>query len=98
MFSDGFGIGDAFVSGSTVLTVVQSVLSIAATGEGLGKSFDTSPKDIHDWVQQRFYAAQLLFTIALGLSKMAIGLFLRRLTPDVQQRKLFLGSVGILAV
>lgn len=47
---------------------------------------------------QKLYAAQLLLIVALGLSKMSVALFLRRLTPVKKQRKVFVAGCAVIAV
>ncbi|KAK4549173.1 hypothetical protein LTR36_007631 [Oleoguttula mirabilis] len=95
--SSGWGLDDATLAISTILSFVQSSLVLAACADGLGKSIELIPLELRGGIQQKYYTSNLIFIVALGFSKVSLLLFLRRLTPVSLQRRVILALLGLIA-
>ncbi|KAK5170960.1 uncharacterized protein LTR77_004104 [Saxophila tyrrhenica] len=75
----GWGWDDLMTVVATVLTWIQSILILAATTNGLGKSITLIPPLLQSRIEQLYYASSLFYVSALELSRISTVLFLRRL-------------------
>lgn len=96
--SPPFGLDDVFVGSATVLSVVQSAITLYAASLGLGKSIELVTPDALVKVQKLFYASTILFIIALGLSKCSIVALLLRMTRKKRQLRIFRATLVLLAL
>jgi len=79
-----FGLEEATVTISSILSVACSSAIFAAVGYGLGQRGTlVGPKHL-DSVSKAVYSADLLYILALWISKEAMILLIRRLTPARQ--------------
>lgn len=87
--SPGAGLDDASVGVATFFGLVQSAVVLSACHNGFGKATNLVLADLRSVILAKLYAAQLLFIITLGLSKLSLVFFLLRLTPIDRHRRVF---------
>ncbi|KAK5069183.1 hypothetical protein LTR64_008663 [Lithohypha guttulata] len=75
-----FGLDDYTLGGSSALMVIQSAILLGACSNGLGNSIDLITEEAQAKVQSLYYASNLFFILALGLSKVSVVFFLRRIS------------------
>lgn len=75
-----FGLDDYTLGGSSALMVIQSAILLGACSNGLGNSIDLITEEAQATVQSLYYASNLFFILALGLSKVSVVFFLRRIS------------------
>ncbi|OCT48690.1 hypothetical protein CLCR_04817 [Cladophialophora carrionii] len=85
----GCGLDDVSVAIATTLAVIQSSIMLGACSDGLGRSVELIPPVMLEKVQKSYYAGNIFFTLALGLSKMSVVFFLNRLTVVRTQKLVF---------
>lgn len=73
-----FGLDDYMLGGATALMIIQSAILLVACSNGLGNSIDLLAEEVQAKVQSLYYTSNLLFILALGLSKVSVVFFLRR--------------------
>ncbi|KAK4497667.1 hypothetical protein PRZ48_010320 [Zasmidium cellare] len=76
-----WGLDDAALGLSTLLSFLQSCLILAATSKGLGESEVTMSGAGKQRAKKLYYASNMVYVLSLGSSRVAMVLFLRRLTP-----------------
>lgn len=95
--SRGFRWDDYTLGTATLLAIIQSAIILGACGKGLGKSVSLLSVEAESEVQEMYYTSNLLFTIALGLSKISVVCFLLRLSPAKQHKVVFMAAIGLMA-
>jgi len=73
-------LDDYTLAAATVLAVIQSSIVLEACTKGLAKSVDLLSSEAQTEVQRMYYISNLLFILALNLSKSAVVFRLRRLS------------------
>ncbi|KAF2160582.1 hypothetical protein M409DRAFT_28968 [Zasmidium cellare ATCC 36951] len=76
-----WGLDDGTLGVSTLLSFIQSSLVLAAASDGLGRSEVTTSGASKERAEKLYYASNMVYVLCLGCSRVAMVLFLRRLTP-----------------
>lgn len=95
--SRGFGWDDHTLLAATGLAIIQAALIFGACQKGFGKSLNLVAEDNYDGVQSLWYAAELLFILALGLAKISVVFFLLRISRVKEHRLAFYIAIGLMA-
>lgn len=95
--SHGFGVDDYVLYAATALAVIQSSIILGACSKGLGKAVDLVSPEAQDEVQKMYYTSNLFFIVAVGLSKVSVVSFLRRISRMKEHRLVFSISMGFIA-
>lgn len=93
-----FGLDDFTLGGATLLMVIQTGIILGACTNGLGKSLDLVSLEAQRRVQSMYYASNLFFILALGLSKISVGFFLRRLSRAKHHKIVYNIAIGLMGV
>lgn len=94
----GFGVDDHMLYAATTLAVIQSGIVLGACSKGLGKGLDLVSPDAQDQVQKMYYTSNLFFIMAIGLSKISVMCFLRRISRVRQHRIVFNSAIGFVGI
>jgi hypothetical protein len=94
----GFGIDDYFLYAATTLGVIQSAIILGACSKGLGKGLGLVSDEAQDQVQKMYYTSNLFFVMAIGLSKISVMCFLRRISRVRQHRIVFNSAIGFVSI
>ncbi len=87
-FGHGFGLDDYILYSATALAIIQSSIVLGACSKGLGKALHLVSADDQVSVQKMYYTSNLFFILALGLSKISVVCFLRRISRTNATHKL----------
>lgn len=93
-----FGLDDFALFGATGFTILQSSIVMGACSKGLGKALSIVAPNVQVETERMFYASNLFFILAIGLSKISVVCFLQRLSPNKRHKLVFNIVLGILAV
>lgn len=87
-FGHGFGLDDYILYSATALAVVQSSIVLGACSKGLGKALHLVSPEAQVEVQKMYYASNLFLILAIGLSKISVISFLRRISRTNTKHKI----------
>ena len=92
----GFGMDDYMLYAATILAIIQSSIILGACSKGLGKAVDLVSPGAQDEVQKMYYTSNLFFITAVGLSKISVMCFLRRISRVRHHRLVFNTTIGLI--
>ena len=96
--SHGFGADDYVLYAATALAIIQSSIILGACSKGLGKALDLVSIEAQIDVQKMYYTSALFFVVVIGLSKISLLCFLRRISPIKQHRIAFNILIALIGV
>jgi hypothetical protein len=97
-FGHGFGLDDYILYSATALAVIQSSIVLGACSKGLGKALRLVSPEAQVEVQRMYYASNILFILAIGLSKISVVCFLRRISRTNAKHKIaFNTAIALIA-
>lgn len=91
-----FGLDDYTLAGATLLMVIQTAIILGACTNGLGKAVDLLSLAAQERVQSMYYVSNLFFILALGLSKVSVGFFLKRLSRAKHHNLVYNIGMGLI--
>jgi hypothetical protein len=89
----GFWTDGFVLYAATTIAVIQSAIILGACSKGLGKGLDLVSTEARDQVQKMYYTSNLFFIMAVGLSKISVMCFLRRISRVRQRRIVFNSAI-----
>ena len=95
--SDRNSLDDYLLYIATILATIQSSIIFGACSKGLGKAVDLVSPEGQNEVQSMYYASNLFFIMAIGLSKISIVHLLHRISPIKQHKLVFNIGMGLIA-
>lgn len=95
MFTGSFGNDDYFYCAATVIAIIQTAIILGACSKGLGKSVNLLTQGAQEEVQRLYYTSNLLFVVAVGLTKMSVIAFLHRTSRMRSHRIVFNSATAV---
>ncbi|KAJ9256926.1 hypothetical protein DTO212C5_8941 [Paecilomyces variotii] len=90
-----YGWDDVAIGLGMVVAIIQSVVVHWAVNNGMGRHYSALNSHEFTLYSKYNYAAQILFTIALCFAKLSVLLFISRLTPSIEMKRVSRVAAGI---